>query len=509
MNAAFRMRCDRSALNDMTTNLSSPSSGARRSAGPLSRPLQRLLVCALAATLAACATRSDPSAPALPLPTTYAEAGTASLADRRVERDWWRRFESAELVTLIDEAQSGSPDLAIAVERVNQAEIALRSANASLFPSLSVSGSTSSRRSDASGVDASTSKSSSVSLGASYEVDLWGRVAAGVRGAEANRDITRYDLETVRLSLTSGVANAYFQVLSLRVRLVVARENLAIAERVLRIAEARYQNGAASALDVSRQRSTVLSQRAALLPLEVQERQTVTALALLLGRPPQGLQVQASDLNALQVPGVGAGLPSDLLTRRPDLASAEAQLRGAAADIDATRAALLPSISLSASAGAASSALLSLSNPVTTLGLSASLVQTLFDGGRLRNQVALSESARRQLLESYRASVYAALKDVEDALGNAARNRAQEQAQIEIRDEAQRSLSLSERRFREGADDLSTLLDAQRTLFSAQDALAQARLSRLTAATALFAALGGGWDTPDAGAARGTTSTRE
>jgi outer membrane protein, multidrug efflux system len=468
-----------------------------------------LLAVLVAASLTACATRSDPSAPALPLPAAYAETGTAAPADPRIAPAWWRSFGSDELVALIDESQRGSPTLAIAVERVTQAELAVRSADASLFPSLSASGGTSTRRSEASnGGGTSTARSTSVSLGASYEVDLWGRVAAGVRGAEASRDAVRYDLETARLSLTSGVANAYFQVLALRVRLVIAQENLAIAERVLRIAEARYQNGAASALDVSRQRSTVLSQRAALLPLQVQERQTVTALALLLGRPPQSLQVQSADLNALQVPEVQPGLPSELLTRRPDLASAEAQLRGAAANIDVARAALLPSISLSASAGAASSALLSLSNPVTTLGLSASVVQTIFDGGRLRNQVAISESARRQLLESYRSAVYAALKDVEDALGNAAQSRAQEQAQLAIRDEAQRSLSLSERRFREGADDLSTLLDAQRTLFSAQDALAQVRLARLNAATALFAALGGGWALPEGAQAAAAPAPR-
>lgn len=467
------------------------------------RGARTLLACAIALSLGACATRSDPSAPALPLPAAYLEPATSS-TDARVAPDWWRAFGSPELVALVDDAQRGSPTLAIAVERVTQAELAVNTAGASLFPSLSATGSTGSRRSETAGGGSGTTRSSSLSLGASYEVDLWGRIAAGVRGAEASRDASRYDLETARLSLTRGVADAYFQVLALRMRLGIARENLAIAERVLRIAEARYQNGAASALDVSRQRSTVLSQRAALLPLDLQARQTVSALALLLGRPPQALQVQATDLNAITVPEVSAGLPSDLLTRRPDLASAEAQLRAAAANIDATRAALLPSISLSASAGAASGALLSMSNPVSTLGLSATVVQALFDGGRLRSAVSVSESARRSLLESYRGAVYQALKDVEDALGNGTQGRAQEQAQLAIRDEAQRSLSLSERRFREGADDLSTLLDAQRTLFTAQDALAQTRLARLNAATALFTALGGGWELPPAAQATRT-----
>lgn len=464
----------------------------------LSRPAPRLRATALliALVLAGCATAIDTTRPALDLPPQWNEATTA--ATGQLQRDWWRGFQSDELARLIDTAQAGSPTLAIAAERVQQAEIAVRSAGATLFPSVSVSGSSGARRADPGpGFDASTSKSSSVSLGVSYEIDLWGRLAAGVKGAEASLAASRYDLETARLSLTTGVANAYFQVLALRMRIEIARDNLAIAERVFGIVESRYRNGAASALDVSRQRITVLSQRATLEPLEVQERQTVTALAILLGRPPQALQVETRSFERFAVPEAGAGLPSELLVRRPDLASAEAQLAAADADVAAARAALLPSVSLSGSAGRASTALLSLANPSSSIGLSASIVQTLFDGGRLRNQVALGESARRQLVESYRLAIYTALKEVEDALGNAVRNRGQEQAQLAIRDEAQRSLRLAELRYREGADDLTSVLDAQRTLFSSIDQLAQLRLARLTSALDLFKALGGGWSTSD------------
>jgi NodT family efflux transporter outer membrane factor (OMF) lipoprotein len=456
---------------------------------------------ALAATLllSACATTVDHTQAQLNVPPAWQETAPGSAAAVAVQRDWWRTFQSDELVQLIDIAQQASPDLAIAAERVTQAEIAVRSAGATLFPSVDVGAGTSARRSDP-GRNASPSntEASSLSLGASYEIDLWGRLAAGVRGAEASLNASRFDLETARLSLTTGVANAYFQVLALRMRLVIAHDNLAIAERIFNITDARYRNGAASALDVSRQRTTVLSQRAAILPLEVQERQTVTALAILLGRAPQDLRVTTLDFNAFSVPDVGAGLPSDLLTRRPDLASAEAQLAGADADVAVARASLLPSISLSGSAGLASTALLSLANPSYSLGLSASIAQTLFDGGRLRNQVKISESARRALVETYRRAVYTALKEVEDALGNAASNREQETAQNAIVDEARRSLRLSEARLKEGADELSTVLDAQRTLFSAQDQLAQIRLSRLTASLDLFKALGGGWVQPGA-----------
>ncbi len=450
------------------------------------------LALSLVLALGACATRTEPTRLDMPLPAGWSESAPAAQA---LQRDWWKTFQSDELVGLIDEAQAASPDLAIAAERVVQAELAVRNAGATLFPSVGLSGSTATRRTDPGpGAGAFNTKSTDLSLGVSYEIDLWGRLAAGRRGAESALAATGFDLETARLSLTTGVGNAYFQILSLRVRLRIAKDNLALAERLLALVEVRYRNGAASALDLSRQRSTVLAVRAAILPLEVQERQTVTALAILLGRVPQGFAVQTASLDGLAIPQVAAGIPSELLTRRPDLASAEALLAASDADVDAARAALLPSIELSGSAGVATAALLSLANPAASIGVSASIFQTLFDGGRLRNQVALSESQRRQLVEGYRSAVIVALKEVEDALGNATRNRDQEQAQLDIVEEARRALGLAELRYREGADTLDTLLDAQRTLFLSEDQLTQARLSRLTGALDLFKALGGGWE---------------
>ena len=449
--------------------------------------------------LSACAHHIDATKPEVAMPTSWAEAAPG---EAELQRDWWRTFGSPELSGLIDEALAGSPDLRIAIERVTQAEIAARSAGASLFPLITLSADTGSGSVKPGGFnDSGWSKreSSGAAVSIDYEVDLWGRVAAQASGARASLDATRYDLETVRLTLTTGVANAYFQVLSLRMRLQIAQNNLAIAEKLFSIVEARYRYGAASALDVSRQRSTVLAQRATILPLQVQERQAVSTLSILLGRQPQSLQVTGLDLDKLTVPEVGAGLPSSLLVRRPDLASAEAQLYAADANVAAARAALLPTITLSGVAGSSSAALLSLTDPTYSIGIAASIVRTLFDGDRLGQQVELNESSRRQLVESYRSAIHSALKEVDDALGNATRNREQEQAQIEIRKEAQRALQLSELRYREGADDLNSLLDAQRTLFSAEDQLAQQRLLRLTGTTDLFKALGGGWSrTPSA-----------
>jgi len=445
----------------------------------------------MALMLAGCATTATSARPQVPLPATWQEPIAAAAEPPAAA--WWRRFNSAQLETLVAEALAASPDLAAAAEKVVQAEGQVRQSGASLFPALNLSGSTGRSRSEPHGGAASESDSTRLSLSASYEVDVWGRIAAGVTAAEASLAVAHYDYEAARLSLVAAVANAYFQTLALRERLAIARENLAIAERVLRIVEARYRNGAASALDLTRQQTAVLTQRSALLPLEVQERQTLAALAILLGRVPQGFALEGETFAQVGIPAVAPMLPSELLLRRPDLARAEALLAAADANVAAARAALLPTFSLSASAGVASSALLSLSAATTTYALSASVVQSLFDGGRLRAQVQISESRRRELVENYRSAILTALKEVEDALGNAARNAHQEEAQQQIVEHARRTLRLAELRYREGADELLSVLDAQRSLFQAQDSLVQLRLSRLGAALDLYKVLGGGW----------------
>jgi NodT family efflux transporter outer membrane factor (OMF) lipoprotein len=430
-----------------------------------------------------CATTSPTLTPQVAPPASYSEAATPGAAE--LSADWWKTFNSAELQALVGQALAGSPDLAIAAERVRQAEAQAQVAGASLFPTLDLGFSTRKNR---------ESESSSTTLSASYEVDLWGRNAANVRGAEQSLRATAFDRDAARLTLLAGVATAYFEVLSLRGRLAVSRDNLAIAERVLGVVEVRARNGAVSPLDVARQQAAVLSQRAALLSLEQQERQTLAALAVLVGRLPEGFEVKAATLAELAVPSIDPGLPADLLVRRPDLAAAEAGLAAANADLSAARAALLPSIQLTGSAGVASGALLAfLGGPSTGLAVAASVLQPIFDGGRLKGNVSIAESRERELVETYRKAILAAFADVETALAAAGRLARREALQIQVEERAREALRLAEVRYREGADDLLSVLDAQRTLFDAQDQLALVRLDRLEAAVALFRALGGGW----------------
>ena len=460
------------------------------------RRLAFLLAVLATLALGACATSGNPPAPAPGMPGAWVEPSASDATSPA--RDWWRRFGSPELSGLIDAALIASPDMTIAAEHVRQAEAQVRIAGSTLFPALNFSAATASRETRPQGGRWSGDNSSSAALSASYEIDLWGRNASGVRASESSLRATRFDQETVRLTLVAGVASAYFQVLSLRRRLVIARENLAIAERVFKVVDARARNGAVSALDVARQQAAVLAQRAAIPPLELQERQTLFALAILLGRQPEGFDTAASTVSAVLVPRIAPGIPAELLVRRPDLASAEAQLAAANANVAVARAALLPSISLTGSAGIASDVLVNfLSAPTAALAIAASLVQPIFDGGRLRAQVDVAESHERELVENYRKFILAALADVEGALAAGSRSVDQEVLQEQVLVQARRALQLAEVRYREGADDLLTVLDAQRTLFQAEDQLAQIRLSRLLASVGLFKALGGGWTDPD------------
>ncbi|WP_418647306.1 efflux transporter outer membrane subunit [Thauera butanivorans] len=462
--------------------------------------LRHLAAAAALILLAGCAITEPVVSPELELPAAWSEApALPASAQADISSTWWQRFGSPQLDALVAEAMLSAPDLLIQAERVVQAELALRQAGASLLPSLSLSGG-----SGVQNAEGKESQSTNAGLSARYEIDLWGRLAATRDASHASLAATRFDRDAARLSMAANVATLWFQTLALDERIDIARQNLAIAERVLKVVQARYDNGAASALELSQQRSTVLNQRKAIEPLEVTARQTRSALAILLGRSPQAGFIQGERLAQLQVPEVAAGLPSELLLRRPDLASSEARLAAAAANLAAARAALLPSISLSAGASAASAELLSLSGHNSVLSLSGSLLQTIFDGGRLAADVDIQRSRQRELVETHRQTVLAALKEVEDALANAVRDANQESAQREILAEAQRSLRLAELRYREGADGLLTVLDAQRALFSAQDQLAQLRLTRLTDAVNLYRVLGGGWNMPETPAAAHT-----
>lgn len=446
--------------------------------------------------LAGCSTSSS-QAPAVNYAENYSVGAAApNAAVDPIDVNWWQAFQSPHLNALMEAARLQSPDLLISAERVRQAELQMRIANASLFPSLNASassGESHNRNDDGQEV---RSESTRASLNISYEVDLWGGIAAQRRSAREGYQATVFDQEAAKLSIKAAIANGWFEWLALQERILTAKKNIEIAERVQRIVNARYRNGAATAADVAQQKTNLLNQQASLLPLERQARQTQSALAILLGKTPQEFSLVEESLLRVQVPEINAGTPADLVVRRPDLAASEADLRAADANIVAARAALLPGISLGANLGRSASELFSLNPATQTSGWSISLAQTLFNGGRLVNQKRLSEARRSELLLQYHRAILVALQEVDNALVAADISQRQETSQREIVSNAELSLRLTEARYRAGTADLLSLLDAQRSLFQAQDSLVPQRLSRLLAAVDLYKSLGGGWSLP-------------
>lgn len=411
----------------------------------------------------------------------------------QLDQTWWHYFNSAQLNDLIEQALQNNQDLKIATERVLQAEYTLRSAGVSRYPDLNLSGKTGSTAVFPDGGSSTRSESSGLNINASYELDLWNRNNALIKSSEANLTATEYDWDAARLSLTASVAQTYFEVLTLKERLDLAKKNLMIAEQLLEIINTKYQNGVVTLLDVSRQKTIVLNQKALIIPLENQFKQSKTALAILVGVVPQGFDVGLMPLNQLTMLTVAAGLPSELLKRRPDIAASEQRLVGADANIHVAKANLWPSISLTAGGGIASNGLLFIANPTSSLSLAAGFTQSLFDGGRKKNDVLTSESKYREALQGYYKNVLNALREVEETLGNIQSYQAQEQAQAQTLIEAQRSLELSELRYQAGAEGLTVVLDSQRSLFQTQEQVLKSRQQRLSATVDLYKVLGGGW----------------
>ena len=375
--------------------------------------------------------------------------------------DWWRGFRSPELTALVEEALASNLDIAAAVSRIVQADAQARVTGSALLPVVDLDASAS--RSRATGVERSNFNAS---FSAAYEIDFWGRNRSALRSAEQTAMATRFDRETIALTTVAAVANSYFQVLAAQDRLRAARENLEAASGVFGLIEERVRVGTASALDTAQQETVLATQRATIPPLEQVLRESRITLALLLGRAPASVTIRGgTDGPDLHTP-VTPGLPSDLLVRRPDIRSAEALLEAADADVEAARAAMLPSIQLAGSAAIPANRCDFLLRPELALfNLAAGLTQPIFDGLRLQGLLDLSRGRQDELVQIYRRAAIGAFGDVERAL-NAVRFTAERERLLRRAvDSSRRAFQISETQLREGAVDLITVLNTQQSLF--------------------------------------------
>jgi multidrug efflux system outer membrane protein len=305
---------------------------------------------AIAATAAGCMLTGDLPDPALDVPPAYKEAGRKAGA-ATPSLDWWRSFRSAELTQLMEEAQTVNLDIAAAVARVRQADAQARITGAALLPTLSGGGQESYSRTSGSSASGLTNNGREItnfqaSLSASYEIDFWGKNRDAALAAEELANANRFDREVVALTTMASVANAYFQVLASQDRIRTAERNIASAQRILDAIRQRLTAGTGTDLDVAQQESVLANQRAAVPGLRTTLAQNANALATLVSRPPESVRVAGGSLNAITAPRVTPGLPSELLTQRPDIRRQEAQLASATASVGSARAQFFPSIQL-------------------------------------------------------------------------------------------------------------------------------------------------------------------
>jgi NodT family efflux transporter outer membrane factor (OMF) lipoprotein len=412
--------------------------------------------------------------------------------------DWWAGFSSDELATFETTAQQSNLDLAAAAARVVQARGNTGIEASALFPAVDFQSSAQRGESSvpiANGRHVTTTGNTfGLSLNASYELDFWGLAQDNLRSAQNSARAALYAQRVVALTVTADVANTYFDVLALRERITIAKNNLEAAKRVLAIIEAKVANGVSSNLDLAQQRAVVAAVEAAIPNLEEQEREARYALAVLQGRIPEGFDVKGQTLEGLVPPAVVPGIPAALLARRPDIAEAEASLIAAHANVDAARAAFLPALGLTGSGGYASTAISSLINPSSlawTIG--ASLLQTVFDGGLKTSESDVARGRETELVATYRSTVFNALSDVESSLGQVSSLAKQEAFTTEQVKNAAEAFRISELQYREGVTDLLAVLQSQQSLFTGQDTLVQIKLARLQSNISLYRALGGGW----------------
>jgi outer membrane protein, multidrug efflux system len=415
------------------------------------------------------------------------------------QTDWWRTFGSPELSDLIEKAGADNRDLAVAAARVMEARAQMVIQRAALFPQINAQAQALRSPSGGGGQSItgqsfSAGNSFGLTFGASYELDFWGLAHDNLRAAREALKSAHFSKQAVALTVTSNVANTYFSVLALRVRIAIANEDIAAINGILDTINLRVSTGKSSRLDLAQEQAQVESVEAQLPMLEEQELEARVALAVLLGEPPEGFEVKTQSLDLFQPPVVQAGLPSELLLRRPDVAEAEANLAGAHANLDAARAAFLPQFALAGNGGFASTAINALLHgPNFAWDFGANLLQTIFDGGKLVGQKDLARATQKELIARYQSAVLNAYADVENALGQVANNsKAVVHLGREV-DAASEAFKISQLQYRQGVTELLTVLQAQQTLFAAEDQLAQTKLARMQAVIHLFEALGGGW----------------
>ena len=385
----------------------------------------------------------------------------------------------------------------MAAARVLQAEAADGIALAALFPTLGGSiGVTRSGANTTSFNNPSRARNAfAAGLTASYQQGFFGTQYLQLQAAREDLRAQRYAAAVTGITASTQVADEYFSILSFRERIAIANANIAAAKRILAITQAKVNSGVSSNLDLAEQQAILAQQESTLPGLIESEKEARYALAILLGRAPEGYDVRAQNLDGIQGPSLQPGLPSELILRNPSVAQAEADLYAAHANVDAARSMYFPSLNLSGGANFGASQLSALFGPAGfAWSIGATVVQSIFDGGRVHAQNDQARALQQEMIATYRKTVFTAFSDVESALGTV-KSTTDQLALVEVQTRADaEAFRISELQYREGTIDIVSLLNNQQNLFNAQQTLVQTKLARLEADLSLYSALGGGWD---------------
>jgi len=452
--------------------------------------MKLLLPLAAALLAAGCSMMPKYERPAAPVPGAFpypsAQGGTPA-----AQLSWEQFFADARLRSLIATALRNNRDLRVAVLNIAQARAQYDIRNADRFPTVgaTVSGS---RTPNTSGGN-TTAYSAAVGFSA-WEIDFFGRIASLSEAALAQYLGTEEGRKAAQITLVASVANAWLNLAADEELLALTRQTLATREESLRLTRLRFENGASSEIDFRLAQSLAETARATLAQLQRLRATDLNLLGLLIGEP-VGPDYQVGLTTAdVRLPDVPAGLPSEVLVRRPDVRQAEQQLVAANANIGAARAAFFPRISLTAGLGTASSDLSGLFHGGSWgFSVAPTLLQPIFDAGRNRAGLASAEVSRDIAVAQYERAIQQAFRDVADALAGRATYTDQVEAQARVVEAESARYRLARLRYENGIASYLDLLDAQRSLFTAEQALVQARLARLQNQVQLYRSLGGGW----------------
>ena len=402
---------------------------------------------------------------------------------------WWTLFGDAQLNQLVDAVLAKNADLAVAGMTLKQARLQAELAENQQKPRVSSTVSTGHIFDLNDGSD--TSSGLSAKAGLSYEVDLFGKLARQTEAKRWEALATEQDLQATAQSLIGTTAKLYWQLAYYNESRTTAEQSLATSQKLYDLVKVQYQAGAVSGLDLTQAEQSVQSQKASLSQIQQSLVETRTAIAVLLHMPVQQLNIdEPKRLPRLALPSIAAGLPADILSRRPDLKAAELRLRESLATKDATTASYYPSINLTGNLGSSSTSLTQLlQNPALTLGASLSLPFLQYND--MKKDIAISDLEYEKAITQYRQTLYQAFADVENALSN--RTQLDQQVQLQQRnlELADKTTHLTEVRYRNGAIALKNLLDAQETARNARLSLVETKQNQYNAYVTLMQALGG------------------